>query len=137
MIDRRIFALALAGLAVLIDASIHAVSAQPAAAEQPAAMPRPKRVAPPAVSPVVLGSIRIEPITWGRSRGLGQNGGYIAAFDRRSGRELWLLKIYGVRYDGGMEQDVQDVFITGMKKLSPTRLSIVDEEGRRYLVDVR
>jgi hypothetical protein len=133
----RTFALAFAGLAALAGASTHFASAQPAPPAQHPAMPRPKRVPPPTVAPVVLGGIRIEPIVWGRSRGLGQNGGYIAAFDRRSGRELWVLKVYDVAYDGKMEEDVQDVFITKMKKVSPTRLSILDEEGRRYLVDVR
>jgi len=135
---RRISALGLAGLALWAGAPpTHVAIAQPAPAEQRHTMPRPKRTAPPAVSPVVLGAIRIEAVPWGRSRDLGQNGGYIAALDRRTGRELWILKVYGVTYDAKMEEDVQDVFIKKMTKVSPTRLSILDENGGRYLVDVK
>ena len=135
---QRISALGLAGLALWTSAQpTYVAIAQPGPAAQRPAMPRPKRTAPPAVSPVVLGDIRIEAIPWGRSRDLGQNGGYIAARDRRTGRELWLLKVYGVRYDAKMEEDVQDIFIKKMTKVSPTRLSILDEDGGRYLVDVK
>ena len=135
---RRISALGLAGLALWAGAPpTHVAIAQPAPAEQRHTMPRPKRTAPPAVSPVVLGAIRIEAVPWGRSRDLGQNGGYIAALDRRTGRELWILKVYGVTYDAKMEEDVQDVFIKKMTRVSPTRLSILDENGGRYLVDVK
>lgn len=45
-----------------------------------------KRVGPPRVPPVVVGDLRFEVVHWGRERGLGQNGGYIAAHDRESGR---------------------------------------------------
>jgi hypothetical protein len=135
---QRISALALASLALWAGAQpTHVAIAQPAAAAPRPALPRPKRTAPPAVPPVVLGNIRIETIPWGRSRDLGQNGGYIAALDRRTGRELWILKVYGVTYDTKMEEDVQDIFIKKMTKVSPTRLSILDEDGRRYFVDVK
>lgn len=135
---QRTSALALAGFALWASAQpMHVATAQPAAAEQRREMPRPKRTAPPAVPPVVLGNIRVETVPWGRSRDLGQNGGYIAALDRRTGRELWILKVYGVTYDAKMEEDVQDVFIKKMTKVSPTRLNILDEDGRRYLVDVK
>jgi hypothetical protein len=97
-------------------------------------MPKPKRVAPPKVAPLSLGSIRIEVVHWGRSRGLGQNGGYIAAVDPTTGNELWTLKVYEIAYDPKMEQDVQDVFISKMKA-ERGKLAIWDEKGRRYLVD--
>ena len=99
-------------------------------------LPQPKRVAPPNVPPVVLGGARIE-VPWGRSRGLGQNGGYIAAIDVGTGRQLWTLKVYDVAYDPRMEEDVQDVFIAKMTKGTRNRLAIVDEKGHRYLVDVK
>jgi hypothetical protein len=97
-------------------------------------LPQPKRVAPPNVAPVVLGGARIEVIQWGRSRGLGQNGGYIAAIDVGTGRQLWTLKVYDVTYDPHMEEDVQDVFIETMEA-EDGKLAIEDEAGRRYLVD--
>jgi hypothetical protein len=97
-------------------------------------MPQPKRTAPPKVSPVLLGGVRYEALHWGRSRGLGQNGGYIAAVDPGTKRELWILKVYDVAYDGKMEEDVQDIFIKKMKAQGGN-LAVTDEDGRHYLVD--
>jgi hypothetical protein len=98
-------------------------------------MPRPKRVAPPKVKPVTVGKLRIEAIHWGRSRGFGQNGGYIAATDTVTGQELWVLKIYDIAYDDTLEEDVQDIFIEKIRA-DDGRLDIVDERRRHYLVDV-
>jgi hypothetical protein len=101
-------------------------------------MPAGKRVGPPNVPPVVIGDLRFEAIHWGKERGFGQNGGYIAALDARSGRELWTLKIYDVVYEPRMEEDVQDVFIKTMSRsASGNRLEVTDERGRRYLVDLQ
>lgn len=109
--------------------------APPAAQESPDGL-QPKRVAPPAVEPVVIGKLRFEPLPWGRERGLGQNGGYIAAYDDASGAELWILKVYHISYDPSLEEDVQDVFIASMSKtLFGGKLRITDEKGRRYTVD--
>ena len=95
-----------------------------------------KRVAPPDVASVTVGTLRIEAIHWGRERGFGQNGGYVAAVDTVTGAEIWTLKIYDVTYDGVKEEDVQDVFIASMRALGGGRVEIVDEDGRRYLLDV-
>ncbi|OMH38321.1 hypothetical protein [Motiliproteus sp. MSK22-1] len=95
-----------------------------------------KRVAPPEIAPVTVGKLRIEAVHWGKDRGLEQNGGYIAAFDPASGNELWILQIYKTEYDPEMEEDVQDVFIAKMSKgFLSKKLKIVDEKGRKYLVD--
>jgi hypothetical protein len=110
---------------------------QALAANQAQAQLRAKRVAPPDVPPVLFRGVRIEAIHWGRERNFKQNGGYIAAFDPASGRELWTLKVYDLVYDPKMEEDVQDVFIRKMTKVSPSGLLIVDEKGRRYRVDVK
>ncbi|HEY9227125.1 MAG TPA: hypothetical protein VIP11_10790, partial [Gemmatimonadaceae bacterium] len=64
------------------------------------------------------------------------NGGYIAAFDERSGRELWLLKVYDVVYDGEKEDDKQDVFIASLTG-DRGELRVTDERGRRYTVDTQ
>jgi len=86
--------------------------------------PKAKRVAPAKVLPVTVGGLRFEAIHWGKARDLGQNGGYIAAIDPATDKELWTLKVYDVVYDPKLEGDVQDVFIT-----------IRDEKGRGYIVD--
>jgi hypothetical protein len=99
--------------------------------------PAPKRVGPPEVPPVRVGNLSIEAIHWGKERGLGQNGGYIAARDAKTNEEQWILKIYNIDYDELLEEDVQDVFIESMKKNQKgDALDITDERGRRYLVDV-
>ena len=98
-------------------------------------MPTPKRVAPPKVKPLQVGKLRFEAIHWGRERGLGQNGGYIAAFDADSGKELWILKVYDITYDDKMEEDVQDLFIKSLKA-DKDGLLVTDEDGGRYAVDL-
>jgi hypothetical protein len=97
-------------------------------------MPRPKRVGPPKIKPVTIGKVRFEAIHWGKTRGFGQNGGYVAALDVSSGEELWTVKVYDVVYEEPMEEDVQDVFIERMKA-EGDRLLITDEKKRRYLLD--
>lgn len=118
----------LAGAAALLGL----VAALPAAAQKK------DRAAPREVSPVVLEGRRYEAPHWGKSRGLPQNGGYVAAIDPASGRELWLTRIYRVGYERGREGDKQDVFITGLEAEPGGRgLLISDERGRRYRLDLR
>ncbi|MEJ1296913.1 MAG: hypothetical protein RPU63_05430 [Candidatus Sedimenticola sp. (ex Thyasira tokunagai)] len=96
-------------------------------------MKQKKRIAPKRAKPVVHGGIRYEALMWGLERDLGQNGGYVIAFDEKNGEEIWLQKIYHVAYDNGMESDKQDVFITDLILDSGgDALLITDERGRRY-----
>jgi hypothetical protein len=96
-----------------------------------------RRMAPAPVSPVSSHGIRYEVVHWGKSRGLGQNGGYIAAIDLASGHELWVLKVYDVTYDGDLEGDKADVFITKLSLVADgTSLEIANERGARYRVDL-
>ena len=93
---------------------------------------------PDPVDPVRSGGIRYEAMQWGKARGLGQNGGYVAAIDEKTGEELWLLKVYDVSYDGDMEGDKQDVFVTGLSLLPAAHaLLIENERGARYRLDLR
>lgn len=97
----------------------------------------PKRVGPAPVAPIVIDGLRIEAVNAGRKRGLGQNGGFIEAFDLESGRSVWLLQVYKIDYAKNMEEDVQDRFI---ERLEPTaegaNLLVTDENGNRYKVDL-
>jgi outer membrane protein assembly factor BamB len=100
------------------------------------AAPQPKRAAPPKIAPVTIDDVEFATIPFGKARGLGQNGGYVAARDPATGKELWTLKVYDVNYDPKLEGDVQDVFITGLAKSgSGHELIVTDERGRRYVVD--
>jgi hypothetical protein len=95
-----------------------------------------KRAGPAAVAPVTIGQVRYEALPWGRMRELDQNGGYIAAVDANSGQELWILKVYDVRYDGDMEDDKQDLFITRIEPKDSRTLLIENENGERFIVDL-
>ena len=96
-----------------------------------------KRLGPLEVDPIVIGKVRYEVIHWGKERGLKQNGGYIAAFDVSTGKELWILKVYDIAYNPDLEGDVQDVFIVSMSKgwFFSDKLHIKDERGRRFIID--
>lgn len=95
-----------------------------------------KRAGPPEVEPVIIDSIKFIALHWGKSRGLGQNGGYIAAYDASTGEELWILKVYEIIYDPQKEQDVQDIFIQSLEKTdSGDELLVTDEHDRTYIVD--
>ena len=96
-----------------------------------------KRSEPDPVDPVRVGGVRYEAVPWGKARGLEQNGGYVAAFDEKTGKELWLLKVYDVGYDGDMEADKQDVFVTSLDiDREGRRLTVESEAGDRYAVDL-
>jgi hypothetical protein len=100
--------------------------------------PSGKRVGPAQIAPVTIGNKRFEVVHWARDRGLAQNGGYIAALDISSGKELWLLRVYETTYDKSLERDVQDVFIKSMsKKIFSETLKITDENGHSYLVNTQ
>ena len=96
-----------------------------------------KRSGPGPVDPVRFGGIRYEAMPWGKARGLDQNGGYVAAIDEKTGEELWLLKVYDVGYDGDMEEDKQDVFVTGLEiDGAGRRLTVENEAGDSFSVDL-
>lgn len=96
-----------------------------------------KRSGPDPVDPVRFGGTRYEAMPWGKARGLGQNGGYVAAIDEKTGDELWLLKVYDVTYDGDMEADKQDVFVTSLEiDRAGRRLTVENEAGDRFAVDL-
>jgi hypothetical protein len=110
----------------------------PTAVKSAGLSPTAKRVGPAELAPVTIGNRRFEVVHWARRRGLAQNGGYIAALDIASGKELWLLRVYETTYDKSLESDVQDVFIKSIsKKFFSETLKITDENGRSYLVNTQ
>jgi hypothetical protein len=112
-----------------------ALAGMPAA--DAAGAPAAKRVAPSPVRPVTIAGIRYEAVLGTRSRSLPQEGGYVAAIDAGSGRELWLQRIYETHYDPALEEDVQDVFIRRLRAGPGGKtLEILDELGRRYTLDL-
>lgn len=90
----------------------------------------------PDPAPVLMDGVRYTALPWGKARGLGQNGGIVAAQDAASGAELWTLEIYHIDYDDEREGDKQDVFIESMHVHDEGVLRIVSERGDSYLVNV-
>ncbi len=98
--------------------------------------PEKERSEVPEPAAVVSGGVRIEALPWGKARGLGQNGGYIAAYDLRDDHEVWVMKVYDIVYDDEREDDKQDRFIEDMVLEPSGRLRVTDERGDVYQVDL-
>ncbi len=86
---------------------------------------------------VIAGGVRIEALPWGKARGLGQNGGYIAAYDLATEDEAWILKVYEVVDDGEREGDKLDVFIEALSLEVSGLLRVTDERGGVWRVDLQ
>ena len=99
--------------------------------------PSKERTEVPEVAPVTIAGTRYEAIPWGKARGMGQNGGIIAAIDPATGQELWTLKVYEVHYDPEKEGDKQDLFIARMVAEGAHHLRVEAERGRGiWIVDL-
>lgn len=96
-------------------------------------MPEADRPAPPEVEPVVRDGVRYERLIGNDP----QVGGLIAACDVASGQRLWTLAVFDNVRDPAFEGDAQDVFVREMQFDTDGRLRIVDEHGRRWIVDVK
>jgi hypothetical protein len=94
-----------------------------------------KRQVPQEVKPEIYKGVKYVAPHWSFISGRKQNGGYIEAWDARSGKKLWDLKVYEVRYDPLLERDAQDVFIVSLR-IENDKLIVVNEKGERYEVDL-
>lgn len=120
------------GVVVWLAAALAGTAAGPARSDA-----QREREGPADVPPVLHGGVRYEVVHWGKARGLGQNGGLVAAVDAASGRELWLVQVYAIDYTVDKEPDRLDVFITAMTlDRDRRRLLLTDENGRRFGLDL-
>jgi hypothetical protein len=83
-------------------------------------------------APKTLESVTISGVTYSAP---GWPVGVVIATDASSGRELWRQRIYAIPYDRKLEQDVQDVFITSLKRRGNVLL-IANERGERFALDL-
>lgn len=95
-----------------------------------------KRAAQSKTQALVLDGVSYEAPKWGKSLGFGQNGGHLRAVDKLTGDELWVLEVYEIIYDGYMEDDKLDRFITKISFAGQGRLRINSERCGVYLVDI-
>jgi hypothetical protein len=97
---------------------------------------RASRLPPATVAPVTIDGIRYQQMSGSTDPDIGQLGGILGAFDA-GGRRLWWMKVYDNPRRPDVEGDVQDVFFQSMTVQDDGRLLIVNEDGKRFLVDVR
>ena len=101
-----------------------------------------KRAAPLDVEPIEHAGVRYEAPHWcwgieSQSPGdLCSNGGIVQAFEARTNRLLWTLRIYTTEYDPDLERDVQDVFITSLS-IDGIHLIVENEQGAVFAVDLQ
>jgi hypothetical protein len=89
-----------------------------------------KRAEAAAVVPVVYKGIRYSaPNDDGRR-------GHVVATDAKTGKTLYDIVVFRTGIDPALEEDVQWVFIKGMK-IEEGRLMVTDEKGRVYAVDLK
>jgi len=89
-----------------------------------------KRAAPAKVEPVIHEGVRyVAPNDDGRR-------GYIEAWDVRSNKKIWDLKVFTNRIDPKLEEDVQWVFIEKLRVQDGT-LIVTSERGKTYQVDLK
>jgi hypothetical protein len=93
------------------------------------------RIPAPVVAAVNSNGVRYEQVKNGLLAGFDQMGGYLAAYDAASGKQLWTLKVYDNKRNPEREGDVQDVFFKSMTLQSDGTLLIENERGRRFVVD--
>lgn len=62
--------------------------------------------------------------------------GFIEAWDEKSNKLLWEVKIYKVNYNIFLERDVQDIYIKNIF-IKNEFLIIIDELSRYYSLDIK
>ncbi len=93
------------------------------------------RLPPARIASISIGGVHFAPICGTAEGAHGQVGGLLAAY-RANGTVLWSMKVYDNKRRDDLEGDVQDVFFRSMDVRPDGRLLIVNEDGRRFLVDV-
>jgi hypothetical protein len=102
-----------------------------------------KRAEPDRASPIRHGGVvydiaQDQAATWGSDPLPGTATVSLVAMDEGDGRELWRTRLYDVHFDGEMERDKQEIYVTSLAfNLFRTKVKAVDEKGRRYAIDLK
>ncbi len=94
-----------------------------------------KRAPPKDVPPVTDRGVKYSGDYRRIAGGANQNDQYIEARDLQTGKLLWELRLYEVKYDPNLEGDAQDLFLSSMK-LIDGNLEVVNEAGDRFVIDL-
>lgn len=72
-----------------------------------------KRLAPQPVKPVTNAGLRFDDVQWAYEHEKAkQNGGFVRVVNIRNGLPICTKQVYETKYDGQLESDIQDNFIT-------------------------
>ena len=93
-----------------------------------------KRFVPPEVEPMVYDNIKYTAPRFSESMSHQQLSGYIEAWDTRTDKKLWELKVYDIKYDPGLQKADQEVYITSLR-IEMGKLLVTNESGDRYEVE--
>lgn len=97
-----------------------------------------KRKAPEKVKPLIWKGIKYTAPHFLMLEGKEQNGGYIEAWDVKTNKKLWELKVYDVKYNPKLERDIQDNFIVSIEiDQSRNKLIIKNERHQVFEVDLK
>ena len=94
-----------------------------------------RRRPPREVPPVVRGGIKYTVPHFGSLHGKQEDGGYVQAWDVKSGKLLWDRMVYRVAYEPNLEKDVQDVFIVNIR-VTGKKLFVKNESNERFEMDL-
>lgn len=62
--------------------------------------------------------------------------GCIEAWNVKSGKLLWRVQVYEIKYDEKLEHDVQDDFINGLQ-IKDGNLFVETEHGKKFVVNLK
>lgn len=94
-----------------------------------------KRAEPMAVEPFTYRGVKYVAPHFKMKNKQVQRGGLIEAWDIKTNRMLWDLKIYETKYAPTLEQDVQDVYIASLK-IENGKLLITNERNEKYALNL-
>lgn len=93
------------------------------------------RPPPPEVPPVEIDGVRYKQDDFASREKGDQPGGYLAAIDAKTGKQLWRLKVYDIPDPGNANLPDFPLMFQSMKALPSGELEIENESGYRYHVD--
>jgi hypothetical protein len=60
----------------------------------------------------------------------------VEARNRKTGKLLWQVEVYQIKYDPNLEGDVQDIYISSLA-IERDKLIVKDEVGTKFSVDLK
>ena len=91
-----------------------------------------KRAVPASVEPITSKNMIFSAPAF--IAGESQNGGFVEARNKDSGKLVWRVRVYRTEYSPSLERDAQDVHIVSLR-LSNGSIVVTDEKGRVFKVD--